>query len=694
MNRYLSKFLTSTFLWALIPTVIVSFFVRDIGTPYILSQQSGLIQKEDQIFFHDLNGDGTTEQIHSKPGEPLNNLPIMTNDGKYYDQWNVGETFVPEISELIFGDYDHDGLSEIYVFSMNRDTIFLNALEAFDSSGLRLRRHYVTVVNLVEGQNNSVIKPVGFFDYDKDGFKEFYFAITTGFGLWPRNCYLFNLKTLKLFTSASFGVNFDKPTFADLDNDSVPEIITSSSSPGNQKSKQPLSDRSAWLMVLGPDLEFIFPPREFSGFGGRIDVEPLKAEGGSNLLVIYNYSGSKTPEVPPGFHIFSREGKRVAEKSFASIGLQKAMPVIVTDKERKEFAMLSNPVSVFNSNLEIIRSISLPFSSDFTFWLVDLTGDGSNEIFLYSAAEGRLVLCTSNFAVMSVLDIDFPEGAWTVSVVREQGELNRIHIRSGEKQWNITLEGNPAYFFRHAIYAGIYLGFFVLILITRRISTAQVKKQEALKKKLLTLQLQSIKSQLDPHFTFNALNSISSLLYMDDRKTAYDALNIFTRLLRQLLNDADKVFRPLREELEFVTRYLELEKIRFSHFKYAIDMADNVSGDELIPKMAVQLFAENSIKHGLVPKGKDGFLSIRVHRTINTLVLTIEDNGIGRKQSALESTAHGKGIKINNDFYETLSQLTGKTVQTKFTDLYGDEGNAAGTRVEVFIPINAQHNVN
>ncbi|MBK7713420.1 MAG: histidine kinase [Bacteroidales bacterium] len=80
-----------------------------------------------------------------------------------------------------------------------------------------------------------------------------------------------------------------------------------------------------------------------------------------------------------------------------------------------------------------------------------------------------------------------------------------------------------------------------------------MKAKEDLNNRLINLQLQGIKSQLDPHFTFNTLNSIASLIYLEDRHTAYDYMRKFTQLLRCMLNDAEKIYRNLGDELEFVT---------------------------------------------------------------------------------------------------------------------------------------------
>ncbi len=152
---------------------------------------------------------------------------------------------------------------------------------------------------------------------------------------------------------------------------------------------------------------------------------------------------------------------------------------------------------------------------------------------------------------------------WTFSNFWSDNHEHKLHMVSGGNGYFFKLKINRFYYLNYLMYPGIYILFFLFILIIKRVNTRQIEQRESMKRRLLTLQLQGIKSQFDPHFTFNALNSVASLVYMDDRKAAYDYLNKFTQLIRRLLNDAERIYRSLEEELEFVTTYLDLEKLRF-----------------------------------------------------------------------------------------------------------------------------------
>jgi sensor histidine kinase YesM len=258
---------------------------------------------------------------------------------------------------------------------------------------------------------------------------------------------------------------------------------------------------------------------------------------------------------------------------------------------------------------------------------------------------------------------------------------------SGDSGYFLTVSKKQFYHLTFLAYPGIYSMFFLFIIIVKRINTYQVEQKESLKRRLVTLQLQGIKSQLDPHFTFNTLNSVASLIYLEDRETAYDYMNKFTQLLRGMINDAERIYRSLKEELDFVTTYLDLEKLRFGEkLQYEIEIGEGVSQTEQVPKLVLHTFAENAIKHGIMPSEEGGVLKIRVNSEHDYLKLTIEDNGIGRARAEGHSTSTGKGLKITGEFYDILNQINKKPIKHLITDLYNESGDPAGTRVEVWVP--------
>ena len=157
------------------------------------------------------------------------------------------------------------------------------------------------------------------------------------------------------------------------------------------------------------------------------------------------------------------------------------------------------------------------------------------------------------------------------------------------------------------------------------------------------LKLSTILNQMNPHFSHNVLNSIGALVYSKEPDEVYNQLTRFSRMMRSLLMEKNRILIPLKQELEFVSNYLELEKLRFEdRFKYSLPDINDTNINLLI-----QIPVENAIKHGLLPKSTPGTLKVSVIQNKEGYKITIIDNGIGRKEAGnhkLRNTE--KGLKI------------------------------------------------
>ncbi|MCD4730706.1 MAG: histidine kinase [Bacteroidales bacterium] len=212
---------------------------------------------------------------------------------------------------------------------------------------------------------------------------------------------------------------------------------------------------------------------------------------------------------------------------------------------------------------------------------------------------------------------------------------------------------------------------------------------EETEKQISELQLKTIRSQMDPHFTFNALNSISSVIYKGNKEKAYRYFTKFSKLIRSSLEVSDKISRTLEEEIDFTKNYLDLEKIRFrDQFEYSIDIQDAVNMESVVPKMIIQNYAENAVKHGLKHKEDNRKLKIEISTQDHLLKIIIEDNGVGRKQAeAFNEFSTGKGLQIMNNIYDLYFKLYKIKIEQEIEDIYDDTGNPAGTKVKVSIPL-------
>jgi LytS/YehU family sensor histidine kinase len=180
---------------------------------------------------------------------------------------------------------------------------------------------------------------------------------------------------------------------------------------------------------------------------------------------------------------------------------------------------------------------------------------------------------------------------------------------------------------------------------------------------------------------------VGSLIYKGEKDSAYLYLKGLTDLLRMVSGDASQVTWSLSDELGFVEKYLDIEKLRFGEkFEFTLDVEDEPLNDQQVPKMSILTFVENAIKHGLRHKEGNWMLSISVTRTRPGLKIMIRDNGIGRAAALKyrdEST--GTGIEMMEAYFRQFSEVTGKQANFSVTDLFETDRKASGTRVEISI---------
>ncbi|PWJ60572.1 7TMR-DISM extracellular protein 2 [Dyadobacter jejuensis] len=218
----------------------------------------------------------------------------------------------------------------------------------------------------------------------------------------------------------------------------------------------------------------------------------------------------------------------------------------------------------------------------------------------------------------------------------------------------------------------------------------EIQKQKGLRsdleKKLSEMEMKALRSQMNPHFIFNSLNSIRYQILTENYEVASNYLTRFSKLLRHILQNSREHIINLDDEIEMNRLYLQLESLRFSRgFEYLFDIPDDVDTTEIIvPPMLLQPYIENAIKHGLVPSNKaQKKVEIRVSTCETGYMITIEDNGVGRQTSATHSRMHDKqslGMIISDERIALFNDHFKSKIEVTVTDLYEDE-LASGTRI-------------
>jgi two-component system LytT family sensor kinase len=256
-----------------------------------------------------------------------------------------------------------------------------------------------------------------------------------------------------------------------------------------------------------------------------------------------------------------------------------------------------------------------------------------------------------------------------------QTELSRYFPRS---TFNLESPGNL--WVEIAIYAAsvIAIGIELKIFNSVRIQI-KLEEQERL---LLHARMEALQNQINPHFLFNTLNSISSLVRFDP-DMARDVIFKLATILRRLLNTSE-AFAPLRDEFEFIDNYLDIEVVRFGRDKLrVVKELDAASLDVVVPSMLLQPLVENSIKHGLAPKVEGGSIYLRSRVTESKLIIEVEDDGVGMGAAQLEESSSwvGMGIGMAN-ISERLQVLYGDTARMTI-----DSHEGKGTLIRIRLPL-------
>ncbi|HWQ55821.1 MAG TPA: histidine kinase [Bryobacteraceae bacterium] len=203
------------------------------------------------------------------------------------------------------------------------------------------------------------------------------------------------------------------------------------------------------------------------------------------------------------------------------------------------------------------------------------------------------------------------------------------------------------------------------------------KKLEEQQRLLMQARLQALSSQINPHFLFNTLNSVSSLIRTDPAQARTMVLKL-SNILRRLLRKHEN-FTALREELSFIDDYLAIEVVRFGE-KLRFDKdVDPETLDMLVPSMLLQPLVENSIKHGLSSKVEGGTIRLKARRVDSRLQLLVEDDGVGIPESEL-ATLLERGIGVSN-VNERLKVL----FQSDYR-MWIDSQPGRGTRIGIEVP--------
>jgi LytS/YehU family sensor histidine kinase len=222
-----------------------------------------------------------------------------------------------------------------------------------------------------------------------------------------------------------------------------------------------------------------------------------------------------------------------------------------------------------------------------------------------------------------------------------------------------------------------------------------IQIQTAFDQKIAETEMIALRSQMNPHFIFNCLNSIKLYTLENDSAAASEYLTVFSQLIRLVLENSHSEKVSLQKELETLRLYIELEAMRFKDkVQYKIEVAPEIDQQYTeIPPLLIQPYVENAIWHGLMHKKNGGVINIAVTQsTEQSLLIEISDNGVGRQVAAAyksKSATRQKsfGMKMTSERISIINQLYKMEADIEIKDIKDDFDNTAGTKVSIKIPV-------
>lgn len=361
---------------------------------------------------------------------------------------------------------------------------------------------------------------------------------------------------------------------------------------------------------------------------------------------------------------------------------------------------------------------SPPAEKDYSSNLIIAEITANNKKTWYNPHDAMQIAYNENNLSISFSVIDFDKSNYqffyklnnsdTWNSIGSQRRINLSSLPPGDHKLEIKASGKPgiekstsfsfiikAPFWRTAWFISLVAGLVACIIyyIYRR-RIRYIRQRANIDKQLSQTEMKALQAQMNPHFIFNSLNSIREMILNNENKDASHYLSKFAHLIRITLDQSSQPLVSLRNTVDYLQRYLEMEQVRNSLLTYSITIDDKLDIDEsLIPPMLIQPFIENGLWHGVSATNRKIHITIHFKKEGELLVCTVEDNGIGVNRSLKNKTINGRthhphGISNIQNRIQLLNEKhdlhCSVTIQDK-KDI--DEMNSTGTLVTIKLPL-------
>lgn len=642
------------------------------------------ISQDCRIYYHDLDGDERSEKIvTNKNYRNRASFKVYDPDGALIDQWNFDGKYPSTNHILWFSDANKNGFSEVSFITTRRDSIFLNNLEPLHA---RKSKTVEVLVDTLSSHKDKTLYVCNEMIVDDEAESiRLYFSLHSGFSAYPRNLYRIDLKTHEVEKSHYLANKDMAEQLVDLDGDGSHEIILSGHSSGNQSLFSPfgLSDSEYWIKVLNSDFTFHFPPVKLDSKFSSTKMRALKKDGSFQILCLIN--SKRTEELACQLQWLSSRGEELMHRVLPA-GKYEMFP----NPEKETITLIDKSegtVKVLDYDFGIAKEISLETKGSMVF-KQDLDDDDKEE-WIVASRDNRVSFYRHNFENEVKLKLPGKEtGRIYCGVVSDVQTQPLIYFQRGGHFYLYAYSENEKYYLQYAAMPGIFILSWLLVLVIARGQRYQQKKKQEIEQQISELQIKALTNKVEPHFLFNAMNTISSMVLSEEKEEADQFISRYSKFMRQTLKSSDRIAYPLKNEIRYVENYILLQKARFTDsFEYEFDIGKNVNLEKIVPKHVLYCYIENAFKHGLSGR-KNGFLKIEIRSVSNTLILTIENTADTKRENfssaKIREQSTGSGLKIMERVYELYAKIYKGTITHSMIPLESTK-DRSGLRVEIEI---------
>ncbi|MCK5137768.1 MAG: histidine kinase [Bacteroidales bacterium] len=639
-------------------------------------------------FYCDIDGDGINERILMRNLNTNANIVALTQNGSYVATWNLPGFWYTE-PDYCFADLDKDGIEEIFCISHNPgDSVYVTQIELSDEADYKKSR-YVCRLTKINNALDHIIKADGLVDVTGDSVPDFLFHISAGYSLQPRACYAWDLENDTVISNPFAGINIQGIHMENSKENSMDHsirIFPHVTATDNYSFPINYSDTASYALVFTQNLQYLFEPLYTGGAQSNTVTLPYQYEGEDHILAVTNDKRKSKGKI--SLRVIDQMGNILASKN--SIDLLKTLVPFIWNGEVYLQQRNDLEFSIFKVGPGL--QIDKIFSGEGSFFIrkiLDFDADGEDELLMTDGSGQAFAILKDDLE--SFTRVDLPEKISQVSSVSIKSmdqNHTEIFVQTQGNYYLLDFYANSFYPFRWTYYILLYLMYALVFVGLQKLFVLKGKKKKEIEDKIVNLQLQSVMNQLNPHFTFNAINSIGLAMMEGKSMEAYEYFVSLSDLIRKTMKNAFEPYKILAEEIEFVKQYLHIESYRFNgKLSWNFQQDPTVNVELIVPKMLIHIFVENAIKHGIFHNPEGGKIDISINKSSIGLLIMVTDDGVGMSKAFEIEKHRGDGLRILDNYLVLFNRQHKHSVSYNIIDCTNLKTGQTGTHVLITIKI-------